>query len=132
MGLFRRLLVYYRTPRWPGTLAGFKKAKMNDLKIFAELFPSPRAIQTDLELRYRFASLDVANAQEATAMDLIKRNAMGLTADVEKWGGRVPTVWELVVKPVPEEDQFPFEPDDSEGQAWYDRMVENEIYEREA
>lgn len=105
---------------------------MNDLKIFAGLFPSPRAIQTELELRYRFASPDVANAYEATAMDLIKRNGMGLTADVEKWGGRVLTVWELVVKPVPEEADFLHEQDDESPRSWWGESAENEVWERQA
>lgn len=80
---------------------------ISPLEQFQKLFPDHRLTAYSDELKYRLRSEIVGRAYEDTARNIILKQGLPLTADLEVWrvGGIVREVC-LVVKMVPEEVDF--------------------------
>jgi hypothetical protein len=76
---------------------------MHPLRYFKSIFPDHRLIALADELRYRFQSVDCANAYEYVARRLILAKGLPLVIDVEQWtsGGKAREI-AMVVKEAPD------------------------------
>lgn len=103
---------------------------ISHLNCFVMQFPDHRLLQSGAELRYLFGSKCIAQVYEGMASRMIKKSGLALVVELEEWKSRSLSRWEMIVKPVPEPEEFrhdyadEVQDDEGLGLGWWNQTSE--------